>query len=100
LSNLLNRNPVFIDTPFTSYKSSVASTQGTLLTFICTKIRWVAPNAGDVLEFIDPQSGTQLVMMVAKTTGQDVEVDFSPAPRIFSDFGVIIPSGKCFLYAK
>jgi hypothetical protein len=101
VSNILNRNPIYLDTALQSYKSSVASVQGTRLELIVLKIRWVAPNAGDVLEFVDPQSGNVLAMMSAKTTGLDVEEDLSPAPRIWSDFGVpAVNSGKVFVYTK
>jgi hypothetical protein len=91
-----------LDSPLTSYKAAVASTLGTLIgAVICVKIRWVAPSAaGQTLEFIDPQGGAQLAMLSSIAAGQDVEEDFSASPRLFRDFGVIIPSGKVFLFTK
>jgi hypothetical protein len=101
MSNILTTNPVSIDTSFTSYKAAVASTLGTLTTLVATKIRWVAPSAaGQTLEFIDPQGGAQLAMLTSVAAGQDVEEDFSASPRLFRDFGLIIPSGKVFLFTK
>jgi hypothetical protein len=56
MSNILTRNPLILDSPITSFKSSTASTLGTLTTLVVTKIRWVGTSAaGQVLEFVDPQ---------------------------------------------
>jgi hypothetical protein len=102
LANNLNVNPVYIDTSFSSYKAAVVSTLGPLIgAVICVKIRWVAPSAASqTLEIIDPQGGAQLAMLTSVAAGQDVEEDFSASPRLFRDFGVIIPSGKVFLFTK
>jgi hypothetical protein len=102
MSNILTRNPIYIDTPLTSYKASTASTLGTLTTLIVTKIRWVGTSAaGQVLEFIDPQGGVQLAMLTSLGAAQDVEIDWSASPRLWSDFGVPqVPSGKVFLFVK
>jgi hypothetical protein len=85
MSNVLATNPIVLDSPITSYKASVASTLGTLIgAVICVKIRWVAPSAaGQTLEIIDPQGGAQLAMLTSVAAGQDVEEDFSAAPRLF-----------------
>jgi hypothetical protein len=101
MSNSLATNPVEIDTSFTSFKASVASVLGVLFTLVITKIRWVSPNAaGQTLEFIDPQGGAQLAMLSSVAAGQDVELSFDAQPRLWRDFGVIIPSGKVFLFTK
>jgi hypothetical protein len=100
--NLYDRNPVQIDQAFTSYKSAVRLTQGSPLTFICTLVRWIAPgSAGDQLEIVDPQSGNQLLLVVCKTPGQDIEVNFTSSPRIWGDWGIPqISSGKAMIFAK
>jgi hypothetical protein len=102
MSNALTTNPVYIDTSFSSYKASVASTLGSLIgAVICVKIRWVAPSAASqTLEIIDPQGGAQLAMLTSVAAGTDVEESFNASPRIWRDFGVIIPSGKAFLFIK
>jgi hypothetical protein len=102
MSNTLTTNPVYIDSPLASYKSSVASTLGTLTTLVVVKIRWVGTSAaGQVLEFVDPSGGAQLAMLTSVGAGQDVEEDFSPNPRLWRDFGVPqVPSGKVFLFTK
>lgn len=102
MSNSLTTNPVYIDTPFTSFKASVASTLGALFTLVIVKIRWVAPSAaGQTLEIVDPQGGAQLAMLTSSAVGVDVEEDFSASPRLFRDFGIpAVPSGKVFLFTK
>ena len=101
MSNSLVTNPVEIDTSLTSFKASVASVLGVLFTLVITHIRWVAPSAaGQTLEFIDPQGGAQLAMLSSSAAGVDVELSFDANPRLWRDFGCIIPSGKVFLFTK
>jgi hypothetical protein len=102
LANNLNVNPVYIDTAFQSYKSSVAATLGSLFTLIVTQIKWVGPSAaGQVVIFDDPQGGVQLLQMTSAAANTDVTEDFSASPRIWRDFSVAqLPSGKLFVFLK
>jgi hypothetical protein len=102
LANILTRNPIVLDSPLASYKSSTASTLGTLTTLVITKIRWVGTGAaGQTLEVVDPSGGAQLAMLTSVGSGQDIEEDFSASPRLVSDFGVPnVPSGKVFVFTK
>jgi hypothetical protein len=101
LANSLTRTPFEIDTPFPSWKSSVASILGTLMTLRVKKLRWVGISAGGQQLIVnDPQGGNQLVMLTSSAANLDVEIDFSASPRIWADFGVpAVPSGKLFIYA-
>jgi hypothetical protein len=100
LANSLARTPFEIDTAFTSWKSSVASILGTLMTLRVKKVRWVGPAAaGQTIECVDPQGGNQLLMITSSAANLDVEIDFSASPRLWADFGVpAVPSGKLFIY--
>ena len=102
MANNLNVNPAYIDTAFSSYKSSTATTLGSLFTLIVTKIRWVAPSAaGQTVIFDDPQGGIQLLQMTSAAANTDVEEDFSASPRLWRDFSVAqLPSGKLFVFLK
>jgi len=103
MANVLNRNPIVIDSALTSYKAGVASSLGTLFTLIVTKIRWVGPAAvGDQVIIDDPQGGAQLaVLRNTVANGPDIEVDYSASPRLWSDFSVAqISSGKLYIYTK
>lgn len=103
MANIYTRNPIYVDTIFQSYKAQVASTLGTLLHLIVTKIRWVGPAAvGDTVVFDDPQSGNQLLLMRNPTlAGADIEADFSASPRLWADFGVPqLSSGKLYIFMK
>ena len=99
MSNILVRNPIYVDSAFTSYKASVASVLGVLFTLKVFQIRWVGPaTVGDKLEIVDPQSGNQLLLMTCSVAGQDVIADWSAAPKLWVDFGVpIIQSGKAYI---
>lgn len=101
MANLLAQNPIYIDTAFQSYKSAVATVLGTLLQLRIYSIRWVGASAGQILEFVNPNSGLQLHMMECDVTGKDQVSDFSAAPRLWADFGVpAVPSGKVFIDAR
>jgi hypothetical protein len=102
MANNLNVNPIYVDTAFQSYKSSVSTTLGTLFTLIVTKVRWVGPAAaGQTVTIDDPQGGEQLAQMTSSAANLDVEIDFSAQPRLWRDFSVaIIPSGKLYIFTK
>lgn len=102
MANILTRCPIYVDTAFASYKAVVAAALGTLFTLRVFSVRWVGPAAaGQVVEFIDPQSGNQLYAMTSASAGQDVLADWSAAPRLWADFGVPqVPSGKLYIDAR
>lgn len=102
MANALTRNPIEIDTPFTSWKAAVASILGTLITLRVSEIRWVGPAAaGQQVEFIDPQGGNQLAILTSGSASTDVDQSFNANPRIWADFGVpILPSGKILVFTK
>ncbi|MHB8501496.1 MAG: hypothetical protein ACYDHE_11200 [Candidatus Acidiferrales bacterium] len=104
MANILNRNPIYIDTAFQSYKAAVAATLGTLFTLIVTRVLWVGPVAiGDEVIIDDPHGGAQLLLLRnTVTNGPDIERDYSASPLLWADFGVPqMPAGsKLFIYTK
>jgi hypothetical protein len=101
VANIYTRNPIFIDTTFNSYKAQVAVTLGTLFTLVIVKLRWVGPGAIGQVIVDDPGSGNQLaVLNNSAATGPDIELDFSASPRLWTDFSVVIPSGKLLIFNK
>lgn len=103
MANSLTRNPIEIDTAFTSYKASVKSILGSLLTLQVKKIRMVGASVvGQQAICVDPQSGNQLAILTCGTAGVDVEESFDSNPMIWADFGVsFVPAGcKILVYTK
>jgi hypothetical protein len=101
VANIYTRNPIVIDTTFSSYKAQVAATLGTLFTLVVTKLRWVGPAGVGQIVVDDPGSGNQLaVLNNSSANGPDIEQDFSASPRLWTDFSVVIPSGKLYIFTK
>jgi hypothetical protein len=105
MANNLYTNPVTIESPQSSYKAAVASILGSLFVVRVNKVLWTSPkNAGDTLLIIDPQSGNNLLRMVAVLpySGAPAAVpqvqDYVPA-KLWSDFAVDqIDSGVAELF--
>lgn len=99
----LNVNPIHVEGVMaTSYKSSVATTQGTLITLLVTQLRWLDVGAvGDELLIVDPGSGQELVHEFVSATRSEIVVDWSASPRLWRDFQVVqIGSGRLDIYTK
>ena len=100
MANILTRNPIYIETPLASWKAAVAGSIGTLITLRVKQIRWVGPNAvGDQLEIVDPQSGNQLLLAICSTAKVDTVIDWSAKPVLWTDFQVLLSSGRVYIYA-
>lgn len=85
-----------------SYKSSVASTLGTLFVLRIEKLYWEdAITTGDRVRIIDPQSGNELASFYNVANGSNYVVDYTPNPRLWADFRVSqIDSGTLKIYTR
>ena len=103
MANLLSQNPIIVTSAMlSSYKSSVATTLGTLFTLRVEKIYWEdAVTTGDRARIIDPGSGNELASFYNVANGSDYVADYTANPKLWADFRVSqIDSGTLKIYLR
>jgi hypothetical protein len=92
MANLLNQNPIIINSVQSSYKAATVSTLGTPSSLRVRKVYWWNPTAvGDQVIIIDPSNGKHWLDLRCEVANQS---QFIPLSELWADFAVVeIDSG-------
>jgi hypothetical protein len=99
----LTSNPIVITTAMpSSYKAATLAAFGAFQTVRIQKVYWENPiNIGDAMQIVDPTSSMVILPLRCEVAGQSQVVDWTPQPRLVSDFIVNqISSGTLYIYLK